>query len=107
MTVMTQKDLDHLRLWTSNVMPSRIQLQFCETEFQLFLSTTCRAGRFPVLSRISGAGAKLMGGSALSKELFRLQLVGPIPVLQQADQLHENTFLQLLSHPSASHLFSL
>lgn len=48
-----------------------------------------------------------MGGSALSKELFRLQLVGPIPVLQQVGQLQEKTFLQLLSHPSTNQLFSL
>lgn len=74
---MTVKDLDHLRLWTSNVTPSRIQLQFCETKFQLFFSTTCKAGRFPVLSRISGAGTKLMAGSALSKELFRTHSCSP------------------------------
>lgn len=37
---MAEKDLDHLRLWISNVMPPRIQLQFCGTEFQLFFNTT-------------------------------------------------------------------
>lgn len=39
---MAAKDLPHLRLCTSNVMPSRIQVQFCEAEFWLLSNAGCR-----------------------------------------------------------------
>jgi len=40
--LMTVKDLDDFRLWTSNVVRFRIQLQFQKTEVQLFFNITCR-----------------------------------------------------------------
>lgn len=103
--LMPVKDLDHLRLWTSNVVPFRIQLQFWKTKVQLFSTQPAGNKGFQALGRFSAACTKLVGSSAYFKELVRLELVNPIPVLQQVGQLEEKTLLQLLSHPSADHLF--
>lgn len=40
--LVTVKDLDHLRLWTSNMVPFRIQLQFQKMKVQLFFNTVSR-----------------------------------------------------------------
>lgn len=104
---MTVEDSHHLRLWTPNVMPLRIQLQFGRLKFNC--SSTQPAGNtdFHILGRFSAACPKPMCLFARIKDLVELELVNSIPVSQQADQMEEKTLLHLLSHPSADHLFSL
>lgn len=90
--LMIVEDSYHLRLWTSNVMPLRIQLQFGRLKFNC--SSTQLAGNkgFHTLGRFSEACPKPMCLSARIKELVELELVNSIPVPSKQTRWRKKLF---------------